>query len=331
MGWFNKGSESHRTDEPTRDARPSLPEVPAHPSAASSDTSTARAEPPPAMPRQEVRPFEPPRPEPTPRGSLASLFTARGTGADALATDSLPDLGADGEPASVFSESVDIEGSLEGNGDVVLKGKVRGSINVTGSLIVSQTGSVQADVSAREVINAGTIEGNIRAVEKVRVQATGVVHGDIDSPSIVIDDGGGVEGFVQMEPPGGVDVDEDEAGPQHSRPAATPPAPGVATSAPASRSREPVAVRPPAPPDPLAVFFDEGQGGAEASPTGADDPLLSDEGMPLGETSGSEAPGDLPPGYTPEEQAFLRSLSAGSTGTAPAQPWRPVPTPPAQP
>jgi hypothetical protein len=99
---------------------------------------------------------------------------------------------------------------------------------------------VHADVAAREVICGGTVEGNIVATEKVRVQGTGLVQGDIDSPSIVIEDGGGVEGFVQMAPPGGEPDEAEEPAPMP----VAPPASGRLSRAP--RSAEASAPAPPA-------------------------------------------------------------------------------------
>jgi cytoskeletal protein CcmA (bactofilin family) len=196
MGWFEKkpGSKEETTTRP--------PEM---------QRSEPSATPAPAFERTVAPPSaEPAASEPeAPRG-LAALFGA-GARAAEPSSSALPSgipLGSDG--ASVFAESAEIEGSLEGDGDVVLRGQVRGSINITGTLIVTETGRVHADVAAREVVCGGTVEGNIRATDKVRVQGTGLVQGDIDSPSIVIDDGGGVEGFVQMEPPGGDDARDEE-------------------------------------------------------------------------------------------------------------------------
>ena len=77
---------------------------------------------------------------------------------------------------TLFAASVDIEGSLEGHGDVVLHGRVRGSIHVTGSLLIEKGGRVEADVAAREVINAGTVEGNITAAEKLGIHAIHVAY-----------------------------------------------------------------------------------------------------------------------------------------------------------
>jgi cytoskeletal protein CcmA (bactofilin family) len=152
-----------------------------------------------------------------------------------------------GHQASIFGETADIEGSVEGHGDVVLRGTVRGSIHVTGALVIEPSGRVQADVAAREVVNAGTVEGNIIAAERVRVAATGIVDGDIDAPSIVIDDGGGVEGFIQMEPPGGEDMDDevDDFVPP-------PPVKGLRSSLPPKPAPAPAPAATPAAPTPAA-------------------------------------------------------------------------------
>lgn len=181
-------------------------------------------------------PLQPIEPAPDPRASLAGLL-ARTPFMEPVDAP-IPTEGA-ADTASVFSESVEIDGSIEGQGDVMLRGRVRGSVNISGTLIVGQGGVVQADVMAREVVNAGTVEGNITAAEKVRVQATGVVQGDIDAPSIIIDDGGGVEGFVQMKPPGGAD-EEDEVEPD--RPSVPPAGRFRATS-----HEAPPRLAPPAP------------------------------------------------------------------------------------
>lgn len=196
-------------------------------------------------------------PADNPRASLAGLLSGV-----ASEPRSAPAAEPEVEKVSVFSESVDIEGSLEGQGDVLLKGKVRGSIAIDGALIIAPTGSVQADVLAREVINAGTVEGNIRATEKVRVQATGVVQGDIEAPSVVIDDGGGVEGYVQMAAPG------DEVEP--AQPVAASPLRAAPAAAPAPATPQALV-----PNDPLAVFFEDEEPGSSGTtpPAGGLDPF----------------------------------------------------------
>jgi cytoskeletal protein CcmA (bactofilin family) len=290
MGWFSKGADGQRPDGREAERKPAQPEVSAV-SALVTSRSPEGAPPEPSTPRTDVAPRAaadaPPRPEPArlepARSPLSSLF-ARPSTTTGPQGDAVP---GKEDQASVFSQSVDIEGSLEGEGDVVLEGRVRGSISITGALFVGQTGSVQADVSAREVVNAGTIEGNLHAAEKVRVQATGVVHGDIDSPSIVIDDGGGVEGFVQMQPPGGEeDLDAEPPLPGQATVAApsvpasgflaprtVPPAGGrVDARGATERSPMPDAVQPrplAGAADPLAVFFDEAGTGVVTEPVAA--------------------------------------------------------------
>jgi cytoskeletal protein CcmA (bactofilin family) len=218
-----------------------------------------------------------------------------------------------GDTASVFAESVDIEGSLEGDGDVLLRGQVRGSISITGTLIVGETGRVHADVSAREVVNAGTVEGNIHAREKVRVQSTGLVHGDIDSPSIVIDDGGGVEGFVQMEPPGGEEEDDEDD--RHPRSAAPSAMPSAAPPAAGRLGGKPLSPRP-------------WQIAPGSGPHAAPAPSAAHPGLPSAPASApAAAPASAPAaqgtlGQAPPAAGLLRTMPAtpGPTAVPPANP-----------
>jgi cytoskeletal protein CcmA (bactofilin family) len=215
------------------------------------------------------------------------------------------------EQASVFAESVEIEGSLDGDGDVVLRGRVRGSISITGVLVVGETGRVQADVAAREVVNAGVVEGNIQARDRVRVQATGLVQGDIDSPSIVIDDGGGVEGFVAMQPSGG-DEEEDDL-------PARPPAPA------AGLLRKPASVQPGITPSPAAA------------PTPHPVPVRAQPPPPIAAAPVAPAPVAAPPVAAPPSHPVLGAAPQPPPAPAAARPpaagllFRPAQSPAALP
>lgn len=201
MGWFDKKPNEKDDPAAARPAEGPRPDA----SVAAAIPATPAAAAPATIPEAEA-----------PRG-LAAIFGQRPEGG----TPPQASISMTGDAGSVFAESVQIEGSLEGEGDVTLHGQVRGSISITGTLVVTETGRVHADVSAREVVCGGTVEGNIVATDKVRVQGSGLVQGDIDSPSIIIEDGGGVEGFVQMAPSGGEELDEADA-----MPVAAPPASG---------------------------------------------------------------------------------------------------------
>ena len=54
------------------------------------------------------------------------------------------------------------------------------------------------DVFAREVVVGGTLTGNVQATERVELQPTAVVTGDISTQLVLIQEGGVVNGHVEM-------------------------------------------------------------------------------------------------------------------------------------
>ena len=57
------------------------------------------------------------------------------------------------------------------------------------------------DVHAREVVVGGSVTGNIHATERVELQATAIVTGDVLTQTILVQEGGVVNGRVLMRPP----------------------------------------------------------------------------------------------------------------------------------
>jgi cytoskeletal protein CcmA (bactofilin family) len=60
---------------------------------------------------------------------------------------------------------------------------------------------MNGDVHAREVIVGGTLTGNVYASERVELQPTAVVTGDIAAQVVLVQEGGVVNGRVEMQPP----------------------------------------------------------------------------------------------------------------------------------
>jgi cytoskeletal protein CcmA (bactofilin family) len=68
-------------------------------------------------------------------------------------------------------------------------------------VVIAPGGVVVGDVFAYEVVVGGRVEGDIRATKRVELQAGGVVQGDITAPSIVVHEGGEVNGQFRMQQP----------------------------------------------------------------------------------------------------------------------------------
>lgn len=167
------------------------------------------------------------------------------------------------EGTTIIGESILISGSLAGDEDLTVRGRVEGTLTLTRTLVVEPTGQVKAEVQVKNCIIAGVVVGNVTATESVEITKEGRMVGDIAAPRVIIVDGASFRGRIDM---GEVDVGGDrrpavqarQAGP--ARPAARPavmarPAPRLAASA-AKVEEKPASVaapRPMVPPAPVAM------------------------------------------------------------------------------
>ena len=92
---------------------------------------------------------------------------------------------------------VRVEGKLISSEDLVIDGKVDGSIEVSDHhLSIGPDGAVTADLVARRITISGSVKGNVKARERVDLHATGSVTGDISAPRFVMAEGAAVAGKV---------------------------------------------------------------------------------------------------------------------------------------
>jgi len=166
---------------------------------------------------------------------------------------------ATSDGSTIIGESILISGSLNGDEDLTVRGRVEGTLTLTKTLLVEPTGIVKAEVQVRNCVIAGAVVGNVTASESVEITNQGRMVGDITAPRVIIVDGASFRGRIDM---GEVDVEAGQpreavrAAP--SRPAlrAAPrqAAPAAAPRAEARKAEEPAApAKPPAPPAPVAM------------------------------------------------------------------------------
>jgi cytoskeletal protein CcmA (bactofilin family) len=164
--------------------------------------------------------------------------------------------------STIIGESILISGSLNGDEDLTVRGRVEGTLTLTKTLVVEPTGVVKAEVQVKNCVIAGAIVGNVTASESVEITREGRMVGDINAPRVIIVDGASFRGRIDM---GEVDVEaERETRAVAARPAPLPPArpalrPAPRPAAPLEKrvvEEKTVAVaapRPPAPPAPVAM------------------------------------------------------------------------------
>lgn len=100
---------------------------------------------------------------------------------------------------SVLGPTLKFKGDLIADEDLVIQGRVEGSILHSRSLTIGQDGSMLGDIRARRVVIEGVVEGDLYALEGVQVRGTAEVNGSIFAPRVGVTEGAVFNGRVDMQ------------------------------------------------------------------------------------------------------------------------------------
>ena len=115
-----------------------------------------------------------------------------------------PEPGPDQINTTVVAFGATVVGTIRGRGVVKVKGTVEGEINLEdGAVLIEPGGLVKGPVTAGTISIAGTIEGVVNAVEHLIIKKTGSLQGDFTTVSLVVEDGGRLNGTATMPERGG--------------------------------------------------------------------------------------------------------------------------------
>ena len=96
--------------------------------------------------------------------------------------------------------SVHIKGTLSGQEDLTVDGRVEGKITLKEhELTIGANGHIDAELRAKAVIVHGKVTGDITADNKVEITNSGTVVGDIRAPRVSISDGAMFKGSIDMD------------------------------------------------------------------------------------------------------------------------------------
>lgn len=101
----------------------------------------------------------------------------------------------------MIGETIKIEGEITGAEDLVIRGSVKGTVDLTShEVTVDETGKVEADIKGKVVVINGEVTGDIRGGEKVVISKSGNVRGNIIAPRVTLEDGAVFKGSIDMDP-----------------------------------------------------------------------------------------------------------------------------------
>ena len=100
--------------------------------------------------------------------------------------------------STLITQGITLKGTVEGEGVVQVEGTVIGEFKMTGAIIVADSGLIRGPITADVVRVAGKVEGNVTAREHLRLESSGTLFGDVTTASLVVEDGGRLNGRSTM-------------------------------------------------------------------------------------------------------------------------------------
>jgi cytoskeletal protein CcmA (bactofilin family) len=99
---------------------------------------------------------------------------------------------------SVIAANLNIEGKIEGSGNVRMAGRFKGDVRIDGNFSIESGAHLTGQVLAAIVVVGGELQGNIESAKRVDVQEGGVIVGDVKAGSITVAAGSRMRGHVEF-------------------------------------------------------------------------------------------------------------------------------------
>ena len=102
-----------------------------------------------------------------------------------------------GEP-TVIGKGALVKGELSSKHDMVIDGRVEGTVQGGQRVVIGKPGKVHADISATVVSIRGEVQGDCTASDKIEITETGRVFGNISAQVIRVAAGATFRGSSKM-------------------------------------------------------------------------------------------------------------------------------------
>ena len=98
-------------------------------------------------------------------------------------------------PNTIIGKGIYLEAArMTGQESVRIDGAYKGLIEIDGSLVLGDSGSITGDVKANYFLVAGEMNGNINCGSQLHFASTSKVSGDVQTQSLIVDEGSQVSG-----------------------------------------------------------------------------------------------------------------------------------------
>lgn len=123
-----------------------------------------------------------------------------------------------------IGRSLVIKGDVSGSESLFIDGRVEGTISLSGSatrVTVGKHGVVAANLNAREVVVMGKVHGSVVASERLDIRSEGSLTGDVVTQRISIEEGAYFKGGIDISRKANGEAEAVKSSKTVSMPAAT--------------------------------------------------------------------------------------------------------------
>ncbi len=103
------------------------------------------------------------------------------------------------ETSCTLGPNISVRGTLSGRENLIVEGRLEGSVNLEGHLTVAEVGVVHANIEVQNIDVYGEVAGDIVASETISIQKGSRVSGNVRAPRVLVHDGAHFEGTVTMD------------------------------------------------------------------------------------------------------------------------------------
>ncbi|MDP2480635.1 MAG: polymer-forming cytoskeletal protein [Candidatus Palauibacterales bacterium] len=99
---------------------------------------------------------------------------------------------------SIIGPGMTVTGDCDTDGTLRVEGTVEGGVRAAKAVVVGKGGTIRGDIDTQDAVVAGRVSGSITAASRVELQAGCRVEGDIHSRRVKLEEGGVVDGRLEM-------------------------------------------------------------------------------------------------------------------------------------
>ncbi len=99
---------------------------------------------------------------------------------------------------NIIRKGTEITGEVTCPGDIRIDGKLKGTLNSEGKVVVGQSGVIDGEITCKNADISGTIKAKLVVKELLQLKATANIHSDINTNKLSIEPGANFTGSCNM-------------------------------------------------------------------------------------------------------------------------------------